>query len=369
VNPLSVIVLSLLVCLAGCATPPREVLSTRAKTVVVTGFEPFVRGVNIGTTVFQYQDWETQPDGFDANEVASRFIVKTLTQPVPVIDGRTCNLAFEKEDRFLFTDPGAAELRRRLIDLGRARDVDRIVLLTTGVAQDWIYGTTVGLKGFGLLRREVFGMKRMQVYGVFQLQVFDCHAEKIIASETLKEAREVYAVEWHGSWAEFPAAEQRRVTAAYAQLLTGSVAQLLTHAGLANTPLPAEPSLAKKLLLIRDRPKSWVPEGNVLPIPRDVSLERAREAVVHGLNARGWTVISQNENEVIGFHAANKKEVRVIARLTADAITLVPDDREVKADGSTAPIAPHTRWHDNLKESIYRDLLDAEGATNAKAAP
>ncbi|HTO03536.1 MAG TPA: hypothetical protein VL069_07530, partial [Opitutus sp.] len=361
-----VIIATLLVLLAGCATPPREVLVTPARTVIVTGFEPFVRGVNVGTTVFQNRQWEATPEGFDANEVASRFIEKTLTQPVPVVDGRTSDLAFEKTDRFLFIDSGAVELKRRLIEFGRAQSVDRVVLLTTGVAQDWIAGTNQPLKGFGLYRREAFGMKRIQVYGVFQLQIFDCKSQKIIASDSVKGAQAVYSIEWRESWAEFTAAEQRRVTAAFSQLLTENVAQLLTRAGLANTPLPAERSMAKKLLLIPERPKSWLPDGNVLPIPKGVSPERAREAVVHGLVARGWTVASAKDDEVVGFHPDGQKEVRVTAVLTSAEVKLVPGDRETKPDGSTVSSAPHKRWHNNLKESIYRNLLDAEDAADTK---
>lgn len=355
-------VIIVLIFLAGCATPPREVLLTPASTVVVTGFEPFVRGVNVGTTIFQNRQWESTPDGFDANEVASGFVSKILTQPVPVIDGRAGDLAFKKADPILFIDLGEAELRRRLAEFARTQNVDRVVVLTTGVAQDWIAGTNQQLKGFGLYRREAFGMKRIQVYGVFQLLIFDRQSQKIIASDTRKGAQAVYAVEWHDSWAEFPTAEQRRVVAAYSQLLTENVAQLLTRAGLANTPLPPERSMAKKLLLVPERPKSWLPEGNVLPIPNGLSRQRAREAVVHGLVARGWSIASATDEEVVGFHPDGKKETRVTAVLTSDAIKLVPGDRETKPDGSTVPVAPHSRWHNNLKESIYRDLLDAEDA-------
>ncbi len=361
---LPLIIATLLVLLAGCATP-HEVLSTPARTVIVTGFEPFVRGVNVGTTIFQNKQWEATPEDFDANNVASRFIAKILTQPVPVIDGRTSDLALEQGFRFLFIDTGAAELERRLVEFGRAQNVDRVVLLTTGVAQDWIAGTNQPLVGFGLYRREAFGLKRIQVYGVFQLRIFDCRTQAFTATETLKGAQQLYSVEWHESWAEFPVAEQRRVTAAYSALLTDHVAQLLTHAGLANTPLPAEPSLVKKLLLMRERPKSWLPEGNVLTIPKGLSRERARWAVIHCLRARGWTVVSENNDEVVGFIPGKKdkhKEVRVTAVLTDKEITLVPSDREIKPDGSTVAIPPYMRWHNNLKESIYRDLTEAEDA-------
>lgn len=350
---------ALLVLLAGCATPPREVLSSPARTIVVTGFEPVVRGLNVGTTVFQNREWESTPEGFDANDVASHFITQTLVQPIAVIDGRTAGLALEKSDRFLWSNPSEKELAHRLVALGQAKSVDRIVLLTTGVSEDWIAGTNQPLKGFGLYRREFFGMKRIQAYGVFQLRVFDCRTQKFTAADTLPGAREIYAIEWRDSWDQFPATEQRRVLAAYSELLTEHVAQLLTRAGMANTVLPPKPPLTQRLLLTRKRPTSWLPEGNVLPIPAGVSRTQARLAIVHGLKARGWTVTAENEDEVLGFIADGKKEVRVTAVLTNDQIKLVPNDREVRPDGSTTAIAPHTRWHNNLKESIYRDLVEA----------
>jgi len=366
-NLLPGIALTLLALLAGCATPPREVLATSARTIVVTGFEPVVRGVNVGTTVFQNREWVSAPVGFDANAIASQFIAKTLVQPIPVIDGRTSGLAMEKGDRFLWSDPSKVELSRRLAALGQEKNVDRIILLTTGVAKDWIAGTNQRLKGFGLYRFEMFGLKRMQAYGVFQLQVFDCQTQTFTAADTLPGARQVYAIEWHDSWEEFPPPKQRRVLAAYSELLTEHVAQLLTRAGLANTPLPPERPLAQRLLLMPKRPTSWLPEGNVLRIPEGVSRAQARLAVVRGLKARGWTVAAESDGEIVGFIADRKKEVRVTALLTEDQIMLVPNDREIAADGSVTPVSPHTRWHSNLKESIYRDLIEAEelGAKSA----
>jgi hypothetical protein len=183
VKSLTGIVALLLVLLTGCATP-REVLSTPARTIIVTGFEPLVRGVNVGTTIFQNEQWESTPEGFDANEVASAFVTKTLVHPLPVIDGRTTGLALKKGGRFLFIDPNAEELSKRLVELGRIKSVDRIVLITTGEAEDWIAGTIQRLQGFGLYRREAFGLKRIQVYGVFQLRIFDCRTQTFVATET-----------------------------------------------------------------------------------------------------------------------------------------------------------------------------------------
>lgn len=347
--------------LAGCATtPPRAVLATPGRNIVATGFEPLVRGSNVGTTIFQNRSWKAAPGGFDANELATAVATRALTNPVEVVDGRGAGLAIEI-DHHGWTNANDGQLTAALSTLGEAKNVDRVVLLTTGTSPDWIYGTNQPLTGLGLYRREVFGMKRLQVYGVFQLRVFDCRQRKFTAGETLPGAREVYGVEWHEDWPEFPAAEQRRLVAAWAELVTEQTNQLLTKAGLANLPAPAERPLAERLLFKGNRPKSWLPEGNVLTIPPGVSRARAHTAVLNGLKARGWELVSQTEAQVVGRHRDGKKEAEVSARVSEREIELIADDHEVAPDGSSTA-ASFPRWHRNLKESIYRDLLDAADA-------
>ena len=361
---------ALLLLLAGCATTaPREVLSTPGHTVIVTAFEPIVRGVNVGTTVFQNRGWETSPEAFDANETAMAAVPKVLLQPIVLIDGRTANLAMKHDKSFNSDEPDQSEFVRQLAELSRAQKADRIVVLTTGEASDWIAGTNQRLSGLGLYRREFLGMKRLQVYGVFQLRVFDCRIQKFIASDTLPGAREVYSIAWHESWPEFPVAEQRRLLAALTELVKEQTAQLLTRAGLANVPQP-EASITEILLFRPNRPKSWLPEGNVLPIPKGLTPARARGAVVNGLKSRGWTVVSETDEQVVGLYRDGKKEAGVTARLSVDEIQLVANDHEIAPDGSRVAVAPYTRWQNNLKESIYSDLLDAEEAlAPATSAP
>jgi hypothetical protein len=354
--------LACLLLLCGCATTsPREALSSQARTVVLTGLEPVIYGVNVGTTVFQNRRWEAPADPFEVNVVAAAGATKVLTQPLPVSDAHTAGLQAD-----LIYKPGLrpadeTELARQLAAIGRTQKAERILLFTTGAGSDWIYNTNQPLKGVGLYRREVFGMRRVQVYGIVQLRVFDCTTEKFTASDFARGAREVYSIEWHDQWAGFSVGEQHRLVLAWTDLVNEQVGQLLTRAGLANVPLP-EKSLAKTLLLVPDRPKSWLPEGNVLSMPPGVAPERARAAVVRGLKARGWTVVSEDDAQVVGIYRDGRKQAGVTAVLSPTAIELVPNDHEVNADGSMGATASYPRWQKNLKESIYRDLMLAEEA-------
>lgn len=352
----------LLLPLTGCVTTlPREVLSSPAPTIAVTGFEPIVRGINIGTTVFQNRRWEAAPEGFNANETATAAIAHALLQPMAVVNGQTIGIAVEPIQSF-GSASNEADLARQLTELGRTQRADRIVLLTTGNSSDWIAGTNQRLAGLGLYRREVFGMKRVQVYGVFQLRVFDCATQKFSASDLSPGAQEVYSIEWHDNWAGFSIAEQHRIITAWRELVERQTAQLLTRAGLANVPSP-EKSIAQNLFITRsNRPKSWLPEGNILPIPQGVSPDRAHAAVLNGLKARGWTTVSEDDHQVTAFYRDGKKEAGVTAQLSATEIQLIANDHEIEADGSRVPAKPYIRWQNNLKESIYRDLLRAEEA-------
>jgi hypothetical protein len=351
----------LLISLTGCVTTsPRDVLVTPASTAAVTAFEPIVRGINVGTTVFQNRRWEVVAEGFNANETAATAISTALLQPMAVLDGRTIGLAVDPTERLGSEGSNQTALVRQLTELGRTQKVDRLLLVTTGNSSDWIAGTNQRLAGLGLYRRELFGMKRLQVYGVVQLHVFDCRTQKFSASDTFPGAQEVFSVQWRENWVEFSAAEQRRIIAAWTELLERQIAQLLTRAGLANARLP-EKTVAESLLITRpNRPKSWLPDGDTLPIPRGVSADRARAAVLNGLKARGWTVVSQKDNVVTGVYRDGTKEAGVTARISDTEIQLVGEANEIRADGSRLPAKPFTRWQNNLKESVYRDLLNAE---------
>jgi hypothetical protein len=281
------------------------------------------------------------------NEVAASAAKKILLQPLDV----------------LVPDGGASptETTVRLVQMGKAQGADKLVVLTTGDTSDWIAGTSRYLSGIGLYRRELFGMRRLQVYGVFQLHVIDCSTGAVIAKDTAPGAREVYAVEWHEEWSDFSQLEQSRLVSAWKELIKDQVGQLLTRAGLANVPEP-EVTLGEKMLFRPNRPKSWLPEGNVLPIPNGVSVAQARASVISGLHARGWSVVSETDGEVVGVYRDEEKEAGVTARISNVEIELVANDHEIKLDGSRVQVKPYARWQNNLKESIYKSLLQVEVA-------
>lgn len=354
--PVVLLTLSALL-LGGCATvrSTRDIVAESGRVALVTNFSPTMRMQNVGTTVFNNKAWDAET-GFDADAEALAVAQPALTKKIKAANGH--ELGLPPPSWLNGTDPSLPD---RLTALGREWQADIILVLTSGNTQDWLYGTNQRIEGIGLYRREVFGMKRYQVYGVFALRAFDCRTGKFTGFDMEKDARTVPDLQWHETWAEFSAHEKRNTVHAWHELFKETIPQLLTKAGLANAPKPERHArFEAKMLLVRpDFAKSWVPDGNELDLPEGITRAQAHLAVLNGLKARRWTVVSDAEDRVVGVYRDGKKEAGVTATITDKSITLMANDHEVKPDGQRIP-ASYDRWQRNLKESIYRDLLKAE---------
>jgi hypothetical protein len=345
--------------LFGAPAYSRETSSDPSGVGLIANFSSDRHLSNVGTTIFQNKERQTETD-FDATAEALAIAKSAFTRSVVTASGNDLHLPAPDADPHV----SAPTLIERLIAAGHEWHVNTIFLLTSGTTNDWIFNTTEKLDGVGLYRREVFGMKRQLVYGVFELRTFDCRTGKFTKTRREKEAREVPGVQWHETWADYPASEKRNVVRGWRQLFKETIPPLLTKADLANAPESRHESTWRSLLFARDRPKSWLPEGNELEIPEGITRDRAHLAILNGLKDRQWTVTADAPDRVVGIYRAGKKEAGVIAVITAATITLTPADHEVQSDGQRTP-ASYERWQRNLKESIYSDLLkaDPEAAT------
>lgn len=310
--------------------------------------------VNVGTTIFQNKERGAETN-YDAVAEALAIAKSAFVRPIKTADGSTLHLPDPSTDQ----RDSAPVLSERLVAVGREWHVDTIYLLTSGTASDWIFNTTERLHGVGLYRREIFGMKRHLVYGVFELRTFDCRTGKFTHTDREKTAREVPDIEWHETWADYPLPEKRNVARGWHLLLKETIPPLLTKVGLANASETKRKFTLKSLLFAPNRPTSWLPEGSELEIPEGITRDRAHLAVLNGLKARQWTVTTDAPERVVGVNRDGKKEAGVTAVITATTIMLKPADYEVKSDGQRINTS-YKRWQRNLKESIYRDLLNAE---------
>lgn len=347
--------LILILFLGGCETlpPPKAILGNGTGCAIVTQVGPELKVMNVGTTVFQNKTFRVVPDGLDVGDLVAETVRRRLNKTVAVVAAPNPGGSGTAND----DDAISASA---LTQIGREQGVDRLVVITTGKASDWLYGTNQNLDGLGLYRREVFGMRRFQLYAVLELRVYDCGSAKFIADDTARGAQEVPSIEWHDTWEAFSAGERRRIYAGLKSLVGEQVGVLLTKAGLSDMQLPKESTATG--LLIRRPAESWLPEGNALPIPDGISKERAVDAVIQGLTDRGWTLVSRDGDSVIGMYRDGKKEAGVVASVTDSVIELKPNDFEIKADGTRVSVAPYRRWQSNLKESIYRVLLNMADA-------
>ncbi|QYM78450.1 hypothetical protein K0B96_14270 [Horticoccus luteus] len=344
--------------LGGCSTLPstREVIPASGHIALVTDFAPTQTMMSVGTTAFQNKQWDADT-GFDANAEALAVAQASLTRQIKTANGRDVGLPPPSPESAA-ANPALAE---RLAALGREWQVDLILVLTSTDAPDWLYRTSMLLDDVGLYRREVFGMKRSQVYGVFALRAFDCRTGQFTAVDRQESAREVPHLDWHDTWSAYSAREQRHLLLGWHELFKDAIPPLLTKAGLATAPEARQQSAAKSFIFAPNRAKSWLPEGNTLEIPHGITRTQAHLAVLNGLKARRWMVVSDAPDRVVGVYRDDKKEAGVTAVISDQTITLTPDDHEVHSDGSRTP-ASYERWQRNVKESIYRELLNADPA-------
>jgi hypothetical protein len=110
-----------------------------------------------------------------------------------------------------------------------------------------------------------------------------------------------------------------------------------------------------------------VPEGNVLEVPDGVSAEVARVAVLAGFKQRGWRITTDTPEKIAAVLDEKNKEAITTVTFAERSITLIPECFEKQADGQRTKIEPHLRWHNNLKESIIRELYKAEPETAPSA--
>jgi hypothetical protein len=145
------------------------------------------------------------------------------------------------------------------------------------------------------------------------------------------------------------------------ELFAEGIPQLLGRVGLSSVE-PEKTSLGRRLLFTGDKPQSWLPEGNRLELPPGVTVAQAHAAVLRGLQDRGWSVVAQTENRIVGVYRDGEDEAGMEITITADHMILSSSAHKVTATGTRVRAAPFTRWNRNLKASIYKALLQVEPA-------
>jgi hypothetical protein len=338
------------VLLGGCATTATREAVAGKRTALFTAFDPVLCGHAVGTTVFQNHDFAWADTGFDPNAAAIEAARRGLSDEVVKIGrGEVLKLKDRPQD--------AAQL----LSLADESRVDALGVLRAGSAADTIAGTSVPLRGVGLYERAFLGMKRLQVYAVLELDLYDAKTGRNIGRVSDLRAREVPSVAWHDDWAGYSAMEKRILLMGWRALFAEGIPQLLGRVGLSSVE-PEKTSLGRRLLFTRDKPQSWLPEGNRLELPPGVTVAQAHAAVLRGLQDRGWSVVAQTENRIVGVYRDGEDEAGMEITITADHMILSSSAHKVTAAGTRVPAAPYTRWNRNLKASIYKALLQVEPA-------
>lgn len=330
-----------------------EKIPAESKVALISAIDPRMRGQTVGITVFGNKGWDSDLPDFDVNARLLAAIKPILNRVVRLVNGREVSLLLKVVDR-KESDLERDELAGSLVALGHEWGVERILLIQTCRTNDWLAGTNQQVEGFGHYSRH-----RNAAYGVFWLRVFDCHAGKFTGGAQVKQARMLPGVEWHDSWKEYPAEEQRVIVRGLEAMIKDAAPALLSEAGLTDAKV-GERSLGSWLMHPSGpTPQSYLPEGNELEIPAGVSGAAARNAVVDGVKNRGWVMQTNDEDRKVAVYRSGKKEALCTFTFTEHSVILTPTGNRIEPDGRRVPVENYRRWHNNLKEDIVKALLKA----------
>lgn len=140
------------------------------------------------------------------------------------------------------------------------------------------------------------------------------------------------------------------------QAVKDGVSGLFSEVGLTDSTLKPRSTL-EKVFLAPNRGKSWLPEGNELEIPKGVSPKEAHRAVVEAMRRRSWAVTTEMDDKIVATLVEKKRVATETATISADKITIIPEQFDIGEDGQKHAREPHLRWHRNLKETIWEGLL------------
>lgn len=358
-----VLVIAMLLWLSGVGQELHAATEPSPKIAVVTAFEGVVwMESSKGTALI-----EAMLTGFDPDAIAVAAAKAALIKPLEVIDGREAELLPREIPLRIIAVNKDDILKKRLVELGLKKQVDRFLVIQTAQLSGW-FGRNVTLSGMGYIKGWFPVLRGQMVYGAFVLRTFDCRTQKFSKKQTDRLSQEISIEAWRPHWSDYSGGEQQRFLREWEKLVKEAIPSLLTKAGYAKSAVVG-PSTTEQIFMIGQKPKSWLPEGNVLECAKDVPQDRVQQAVVDGLKDRRWTLVSQSGDKVVGFYRDGKKEAGVTAIIKDHAITLTYEAHRISGKGAREPVELYERWNNNLKESIFKRLVAAENETAGNPEP
>jgi hypothetical protein len=334
---------------AFASSRPAEVVSAAKKLAVISAIDPGVNGQKVGITVFQNRQWTSDATGFDVNAVALATLQTSLKRGAKLIDGDTLGLIRKAKGTAVALEE--KELGEKLAELGKEWSVDAILVIRSTASHDWIGGTNQTISPFG-----VYARAWVQTYCNLTLSTYDCATGRFSKEENVKQGQSLPSNAWKDTWEGYSANERRTLLRGLEAVTKDGVTALLAKVGL--TEYKPEAKSTFQTLLRPSKGKSWLPEGNELEIPEGVSSQVARAAVKAGFKERGWNVTLDTDERIIGTLVEKNREAITTVTFSERSIVLVPERYEIRPDGQRVKIAPHLRWHKNLKETILETPFD-----------
>jgi hypothetical protein len=222
---------------SGCATVDK--IAPDKKVVVVSAIDPAMQGQKVGLTIFNSKQWIASDPGFSVNEVVLKAVKADLNRDVKLVDGKEINLIVKNEKNtgsvislaFAYSQP---ELAQKLATLGKDWQADIILIIQGASAQDWIYGTSAQLDGFGQYSR--LGWDRMPTfaYGCLWMRVFDCKTGNFARVIDVKNAQVLPSIKWHDQWQDYTPEERQAIQRGVETVIGRNVPILLSDIGLMN---------------------------------------------------------------------------------------------------------------------------------------
>lgn len=329
---------------------PAEVVSAANKLAIISAIEPTVYGQKVGITTFQNREWSSDATGFDINAIVLATLQTGLKREAKLVDGDTLGL-INKAKGTAKTPLKEKQLGPTLAELGKEWGVDVILVIRSSPSRDWIGSTNQRLQHFG-----VYARAWVQTYCNLTLNTYDCATGNFSRGEQVQQGQSLPSNAWQETWESYSPNERRTLVRGLETVTRDGATALLAKVGL--TEYKAEEKSTAQILFSPPRGKSWIPEGNKLEIPDGISIEAAKAAVKAGFQERGWKITTDTDERIVGAILEKNKETITTATFPERSIILEQERYDLRSDGQRVKVAPHLRWHKNLKKTILEALFD-----------
>lgn len=345
---------------------PEQPITAAKSIAIVCALEPGFAGQKFSNTGAASGRWSEPDPGLDVNAAVLNAAKQYLNRDAKLVNGRDVGVVINRDGKaFASVASGAkkggdfkTQLKARLVELGREWNVEYVLVVHTVQSKDFVRNTSNLLSGVGHLDA-MFGT----AFCALQMQVFDCTTGTLTPGPVAQRVRKLPDILWHSRWSEYSPEDRRGFLRILRLLMNETTGQLLTDLGMSRTPIKAPVPQGMR----RDVRIPFIPEGNVIEIAPELSLQSGRAAVLNAFKEEQWNVTLDTPEKIAAVYRKEEKEAACTITFEGRKIVLVPEGFEYK-EGQRVPVEVHSDWHEDIKEEIMLFLLKAPAENEAKTS-